>query len=120
MLYNYIALILFLLFGVFVPAAFLLTAKILGRVNHPNEVKNAPYESGEKTIGSSRDIDVEYFPYLMLFLPFEVVAMLTLLWASAASTIGRHTGIYVMLLLVIAAAFSMFGYRIIRDKNGAE
>ncbi|MCL5102156.1 MAG: NADH-quinone oxidoreductase subunit A, partial [Candidatus Marsarchaeota archaeon] len=74
MLYNYIALALFALLGIFIPTAFLFGAKILGRRNRPNEVKDAPYESGEKSVGSSRDIDSEYFPYLMLFLPFEVIA----------------------------------------------
>jgi NADH:ubiquinone oxidoreductase subunit 3 (subunit A) len=118
MLYNYIALVLFALFGIFIPSSFLLTAKLLGRKYKPNDVKDAPYESGEKAVGESRDIDSEYFPFIMLFLPFEVVAVLVLVWSYAANSIGRYSGLYMILLLVFATIFSVIGYKTIGDNHG--
>ncbi|MCL4387682.1 NADH-quinone oxidoreductase subunit A [Candidatus Marsarchaeota archaeon] len=118
MLYNYIALVLFVLLGIFIPVSFLMTAKILGRKYRPNDVKDAPYESGEKVVGSSKDIDSEYFPFIMLFLPFEVVAILALVWSYASGIMSRYSGLYIVLLLVFATVFSLIGYRVIGDDNG--
>ena len=118
MLYNYIALVLFALLGIFIPVSFLMTAKILGRKYKPNDVKDAPYESGEKTVGSSRDIDSEYFPFIMLFLPFEVIAILVLVWSYASGIMSKYSGLYMVLLLVFATVFSVIGYKIIGDNSG--
>jgi NADH:ubiquinone oxidoreductase subunit 3 (subunit A) len=118
MLYNYIALVLFALFGIFIPTSFLFTAKLLGRRYKPNDVKEAPYESGEESIGGSRDIDTEYFPFIMLFLPFEVIAILVLVWSYAAGIMGKYPGLYMILLLLSATAFSIVGYKAIDDNHG--
>ncbi len=118
MLYNYIALVLFALFGIFIPTSFLLTAKILGRRYRPNIVKDAPYESGEKAIGSGRDIDSEYFPYLMIFLPFEMIAILALVWSYSANYTGKGVGLYMIVLLAFATVFSVFGYKMIGGRYG--
>lgn len=118
MLYNYIAVALFALLGIFIPVSFLMTAKMLGRRYRPNNVKDAPYESGEKTVGSSRDIDSEYFPFIMLFLPFEVVAILALVWSYASSIMSRYSGLYIILLLAFGTVFSVIGYIVIGDNSG--
>ena len=113
MLYNYIAIVLFALLGISIPAGFLFASKLLRRAANLNDVKTAPYESGEKSIGSSRDMDVEYFPFLMLFLPFEVIAILTLLWALVSKTDGRYLGIYFFIMLIAPSALSIIGYKLI-------
>ncbi|MEM0154340.1 MAG: NADH-quinone oxidoreductase subunit A [Methanothrix sp.] len=118
MLYNYIAVVLFALLGIFIPVSFLMTAKILGRRYRPNNVKDAPYESGEKVIGSSRDIDSEYFPFIMLFLPFEIVAILVLVWSYASGITSRYSGLYMVFLLVFATVLSVIGYKVIGDESG--
>ena len=118
MLYNYIAIVFFSLFAIFIPASFLFTSWLLRDKVPSNPVKNAPYESGEESIGGSRDIDTEYFPFIMLFLPFEVIAILVLVWSYAAGIMGKYPGLYMILLLLSATAFSIVGYKAIDDNHG--
>ncbi|MGI0133342.1 MAG: NADH-quinone oxidoreductase subunit A [Candidatus Micrarchaeaceae archaeon] len=117
MLFNYVALVVFFAFAIFVPVSFLLTAKMLGRRVPGNRVKNAPYEAGEQTIGSSRDIDNEYMPFFMMFLPFEIALVVLILWSVAARQLSYTTGIEIIALAVISTAFSLIGYKFISGKN---
>ncbi|MCL4403554.1 MAG: NADH-quinone oxidoreductase subunit A [Candidatus Marsarchaeota archaeon] len=117
MLYNYIALLFFLLFGIGFPAALLLGAKIIGRKPVGNPVKNAPYESGEVTIGSSMDVDNEYLPYYMLFLPFELIVAVLIIWSTVSNKASFGTGIMVIALAIAAMAISLIGYKIASDKH---
>ncbi len=112
MLYNYLALVFFAAFALFIPVSFLLTAKLLGRKEQGNPVKNAPYESGEETVGTSRDIDNEYLPYFLIFLPFEIVIALLLLWAIAANSISHVYNLEIILLGLFATILSFIGYRL--------
>jgi NADH:ubiquinone oxidoreductase subunit 3 (subunit A) len=115
MLYNYIALLLFIAFAVFMPVSFLLGAKLIGKKVPGNPVKNAPYESGEETIGNSRDIDNEYLPYFMIFIPFELVIAILILWSTITKSISFSTNIALIALGVIATALSFIGYKMISD-----
>lgn len=112
MIYNYVALLLFIAFAVFIPVSFLLTARLLGRRDRGNPVKNAPYESGEETIGTSRDTDSEYLPYFMIFLPFEIIIAILLLWSAVVNGIGYNADIAFICLGIFATAMSFIGYRI--------
>lgn len=111
MLYNYLALLFFMAFAVFMPVSFLLTAKLLSKREPGNPVKNAPYESGEETVGNSRDIDNEYLPYFMIFLPFEVVVAIMLLWSTAAGGISHINNLGIIILGIFATAMAFIGYR---------
>lgn len=117
MLYDYVALVLFIAFAVFVPVSFVLTTKLLKKKASGNAVKNAPYESGEETIGSSRDVDNEYLPYFMLFLPFEIVIAILILWSTVARSLSLFTDVSFLVLGVAATAVSLAGYKII-GKSG--
>ncbi|MCL4411661.1 NADH-quinone oxidoreductase subunit A [Candidatus Marsarchaeota archaeon] len=117
MLYDYIAIVFFAAFAFFIPAAFLLASRLLRPSSAGNRVKDSPYESGEKTIGSSRDLDIEYFPFFMLFLPFEVVAVIVLLWSPSARVTGLTNGLLVIGMLVLAAALATLGYMLAGDKR---
>lgn len=116
MLYNYIALVFFSLFAIFIPASFLFTSWLLRDRVPSNPVKNAPYESGEIPIGNSRDIDIEYLPYFLLFIPFEIVAVFAIVWASQAQNIGFNSGLYILGLTIISMLLAFAGYKIISDK----
>ncbi|HUY70009.1 MAG TPA: NADH-quinone oxidoreductase subunit A [Candidatus Baltobacteraceae bacterium] len=118
MLYNYLALAFFIIIGLLIPSSIILTSRLLGRRVAENLVKNAPYESGEETVGSSRDIDNEYLPYFMLFLPFEVVIAIVILWSVVARGIGYNTSIEIIVLTVLSAAMALVGYKFVRGKNG--
>ena len=113
MLYNYLALLFFAVFAVFIPASFLMFAKLLGKRSEGNPVKNAPYESGEETVGRSRDIDNEYLPFFMIFIPFEIIVAILILWAMVARDLTYSYGIAFAMLGVLATVLSLVGYRMI-------
>ncbi len=118
MMYNYIALLIFIAFAVFIPTSFVLTAKLLGRKKSPNPVKNAPYESGEETVGSARDVDNEYMPYFMLFLPFEIIVAMLLLWSSASHVMGYLTSMELLGLAAVSTVMTFAGYKLIGAGDG--
>ncbi len=111
MISNYIALLIFAAFAIFVPLSFLLTAKLLGRKRSGNPVKNAPYESGEEPIGVSKDVENEYLPNFMLFLPFEIIIVLLLVWAAVNRAVPLGASIWILALAVCASALSIIGFR---------
>ncbi|MGI0100696.1 MAG: NADH-quinone oxidoreductase subunit A [Candidatus Micrarchaeaceae archaeon] len=114
MLFDYIALALFIAFAVFVPASFLLTVKLLAHREPGNPVKNSPYESAEETVGDSRNIENEYMPYFMIFLPFEVIIVILILWSTATSYVSYSSSVSVMVLGVLATVLSFIGYKVAR------
>jgi NADH:ubiquinone oxidoreductase subunit 3 (subunit A) len=78
-----------------------------------NAVKNAPWESGEASVGRARDVENEYLPFFSLFLPFEVVAGILLVWSIVAYGAGYEAGISVILLAVASCGAAFFGYKTI-------
>jgi NADH:ubiquinone oxidoreductase subunit 3 (subunit A) len=112
MLYNYVALVLFIAFAIFVPVSFLLTAKMLAKKKRGNPVKNSPYESGEETIGTTSDVDNEYLPNFMIFLPFEIVIAMLILWSIVSRSVSYEVSISMIMLGIFATILSFIGYRI--------
>lgn len=117
MLYNYLSLVFFVAFAIFIPVSFIITSKMLRKRSNPNPIKTAPYESGEATIGSGRDIDIEYLPFFMVFLPFEIIAILILVWGINAINIPYKTDLEMIGLLSVITLLSILGYKYIGGKN---
>ncbi len=116
--YNYIALAFFVLFALFVPISFLLTSKMLRQKSRGNRVKNTSYESAEQPIGSARDIATEYLAFFAIFLPFEIMAMVVVLWSISARQLDLTTNIAIIGLAIISMALAMLGYKFISDRDG--
>jgi NADH:ubiquinone oxidoreductase subunit 3 (subunit A) len=120
MQFEAMAFIFFTLFSIFIPASFLFSSRMLRKRYAGNPVKNSPYESGEETIGKSRDIDAEYFPYFIIFLPFELIAVFAILWSAYSSYAGKLSGLYVIALIALATCFAIFGYKLINDNHAGK
>jgi NADH:ubiquinone oxidoreductase subunit 3 (subunit A) len=118
MLYNYLALVFFVAFGLFIPASYLFLSRLLRNRESGNPVKNAPFESAEESLGGDRGIMHEYLPYFMLFLPFEIVLVMLFLWSTASRIMPTNASIAIMILVAVAAAFSIFGYKLAGGRNG--
>lgn len=116
MLYDYIALVFFVLFAIFIPVSFLFASKALGKKGNPNEIKNSPYESAEESNGKTRAIDSEYAPYLMIFVPFEIIAIILILWAASAKSLPYIDGLLYIGIAVISTVFAFISYKLINDK----
>ncbi len=113
MLYNYLALIVFAVLAFLVPLGLIVGSRLLSRKVPGNRVKNSPWESGEESVGKARDVDNEYLPFFSLFLPFEVVAGIVLVWALVAYGVGYFTGIGVVMLAIASGVAAGFGYKCI-------
>lgn len=120
MLYDYIAILFFAAFAIFIPVSFLFASRLLRKQYPGNKVKNAPYESGENTVGRSRDIDTEYISFFALFLPFEMVAVIMLLYSINILDGNYYVGLSYILLTVISLGFSLIGYKLINDKHAGK
>ena len=112
MIYDYLALAIFAAFAIFVPASFVLTSKLLARRAAGDSTRNAPYESGEASIGNSRDVDNEYMPHFMLFLPFEMVVAILLTWSIATKSLGYYANVAILMVGFVATALAFFGYKL--------
>ncbi len=71
----------------------------------PGAVKNAPYECGEKTIGTSWiQFNVGYYLFALLFLVFEVEAAFLYPWALVLREVGTagliEAGLFVAVLVL--------------------
>ncbi len=117
-LYNYLALAFFVIFGLFVPASCLFLSKLLRKRAPGNPVKNAPFESAEESLGSARGIVHEYQAYLALFLPFEILLAVLFFWSSASRIMPTNASMEIMILVAAAAAFALFGYKLASGING--
>jgi NADH:ubiquinone oxidoreductase subunit 3 (subunit A) len=117
MLYNYLALIIFIVMALFIPYSLLLTSVLMRKKLPENAVKNAPYESAEDTIGSSLIVQIEYLPIFAMFLPFEIISVVVLLWASVARYVSYYSGLEMMGLMVVAMVFGLISYKFISDSD---
>jgi len=120
MAYAYVYLLFFAVFSIAIPALFLFASKLMRENYGANDVKNAPYESGEETIGKMLSVDNEYFPFVMLFLPFEIIVVLALLFSSYLYSENFEVGMGLMLLIVIGMLFVFAGYALINYRDGGD
>ncbi len=119
MLYDYVVLGVFALLGMLIPASLLISSKILGFKSQGNKVKNAPWESAEESVGESLDIDNEYLPFFSIFLPFEIIAAIFIVWASQAKNIAYNQDVGVIVLATLSAFVVLGFYKLAaRDKHG--
>jgi len=113
MLYNYVALIAFAVLAFLVPLGLIVGSKLLAKRSPGNAVKNAPWESGEESVGNARDVQNEYLPFFSLFLPFEVITGIVVVWSTVAYGVGFLTSVGIIALALAAGVAAGFGYKTI-------
>jgi NADH:ubiquinone oxidoreductase subunit 3 (subunit A) len=118
MLYNYLALVFFVAFGLFITALYLFLSRLLRNRVPGNQVKNAPFESAEESAGGERGITHEYQAYFMLFLPFEIVLAMLLFWSSASRIVPIGASEELMILVAAATVFALLGYKLASGRDG--
>ena len=114
---TYLILIISFLFALFLPFSFLLLSKLLRPKSSKNHVKNAPYESGEETIGYSKDIYSEYTGFFPVFLSFEVIIIILIFWASVSNYVSYKNSILLLSISVIAVILSLISYKLASGVN---
>ena len=116
MIYDYIALLFFVVVAALFPLSIVLTSLMIRKRSPGNSVKNAPYESGEESIGKGRIVDTEYLPFMMLFLPMEVIAVLVLSWSAYAYSMPAVYRDGMAGIVVLSGILSLIGYMIAGER----
>jgi NADH:ubiquinone oxidoreductase subunit 3 (subunit A) len=116
MIYDYVALAIFSVLAFFVPFSLIMFSKIAGAKSPGNNVKNAPYESAEASIGKARDVDNEYMPFFALFLPMEIITAMLVVWVYASQELSYYFGLGIITLGVLSSLVCMAGYKIATGK----
>ena len=105
---NVVAILLFMLFAIFTPISLILTSKALRRLTTRNKVRDQAYESGEESTGTRIAIMHEYLHYFTMFISFEILAAVVLVWAPVSKSVGFTPSIAVLGLLVVGVVFEVF------------
>jgi NADH-quinone oxidoreductase subunit A len=68
-------------------------------------IRDAPFEAGQTRLGEARQrYMMQYYPYLIMFVAFDVVAMFLFTWGLAFSTILFAQDFLFLAFLVVLAA----------------
>ena len=108
------AILIFLAFSILTPISLIVTSRALRRSTKRNNVKDSPYESGEESTGSRISIMNEYLHYFSMFIAFEIIVVIVLVWAPISKTLPEASSIAVLGL--IAAAVLLEGITLLIAK----
>jgi NADH:ubiquinone oxidoreductase subunit 3 (subunit A) len=111
------AVIIFAMFSLFVPASMLLTSIALRKNTTKNTVRDASYESGEDSRGERISIMNEYLHYFGMFIAFEIIVGIVLIWVPVARKLPLNSGIEILGLLVLGFVLEAFVMLIARKKE---
>lgn len=68
----------------------------------PTPEKRAPFESGQIAVGRGRTrFIIQYYPYLLLFVVYDVVAMFLFAWALNLRSLGFSGTLPVIVFLAV-------------------
>jgi NADH-quinone oxidoreductase subunit A len=74
-----------------------------------NPIRDAPFESGQTHLGEARQrYMMQYYPYLIMFIVFDVVAMFLFTWGLAFSSVSSSQNY--LFLIFIAILVAPLGY----------
>ncbi len=72
------------------------------RDRKPTPEKRAPFESGQIAVGRGRTrFIIQYYPYLLMFVVYDVVAMFLFAWALSLRTLGAAGTIPVLVFVSV-------------------
>jgi len=83
----------------------LLTLPIFWSRRRPDPFRDMPFESGQVPQGEARTrLVMQYYPYLLMFVVFDVVGMFLFAWGISFNAIPLSESIYVVLFVVLLGA----------------
>lgn len=105
MLSDWMYIGIFMLLALFLPAAAILIAGILGP-KKPSPIKNSTYECGIETVGETWvQFKAQYYVYALVFLVFDVETIFLYPWAMAYNQMVFYmVGEAVLFILILLAA----------------
>jgi NADH-quinone oxidoreductase subunit A len=83
----------------------LLTLPIFWSRRKPDPFRDMPFESGQVPQGEARKrIVMQYYPYLLMFVVFDVVGMFLFAWGISFAAIPSNESFLVILFLILLGA----------------
>ena len=77
----------------------------LMRAKGKNPIRDAPFESGQTHLGEARQrYMMQYYPYLIMFIVFDVVAMFLFTWGLAFSCMMLSQNYLFLIFIVVLIA----------------
>lgn len=113
----YLDLLIFAAVALLVPALMLAFSKLVRPASDGNDVETLPYESAEEGVGRNLTIMGEYAQYFAVFLAFEALAAVALLWSTFARQMGSAGNIRIEMLLAFGFVMAMFVLALSRRGN---
>jgi NADH:ubiquinone oxidoreductase subunit 3 (subunit A) len=116
-----LAAFIFILFSVLTPVSLILTSRMLRGSTKRNPVKDTPYESAEESRGSRISIMNEYLHYFSMFIAFEIIVTVVLVWAPVSKSVSFLPSVAVMGLIaggIVLEAFLLLIARMVEHENG--
>ena len=112
---NVVAIVIFIAFSIFTPVSLVITSIFLRRRPKRNAMIGSSYESAEESTGSRISIMNEYMHYFSMFLAFEILVAVIIVWAPIARRLSFMSSAVVLLLLVTGMVFEVFVMLIVRS-----
>lgn len=111
MFYEYLAILIAIVFAIGIASTFWSLSHFLGPRNRTPE-KMIPYECGSDTMGT-RDIrfSIKFYPVLVLFLLFDVAVIFFYLFAVCLKSDGWHILVAILPLFVFMIVILFYAIR---------
>jgi NADH:ubiquinone oxidoreductase subunit 3 (subunit A) len=113
----YIQVAVFALLAVFLPISLLIFSKLVRPNKGSNKVQRQNYESAEESIGDKVTVMNEYLHYFSMFMAFEVIGIIVIIWSAFSRQLLESKGIYVIALLVFGLFFELLILGLIKSKG---
>lgn len=114
---NAVAIVIFFVFAILTPASLIFASIMLRRRTKRNPVRDAAYESAEASTGTRISVMNEYLHYFGMFIAYEILVAMILVWAPVARTISFNSSVAMITLLIIGMAFAVFVMLIARKDD---
>lgn len=103
---QYLPIIIFLLFGIFLGTVLVTIGRILG-VRRPDEQKNSPYECGFEAFENARTkFDIRYYLIAIIFILFDLEVAFLFPWAVVFKSLGMYGfAVMAIFLLILIVGF---------------
>jgi NADH:ubiquinone oxidoreductase subunit 3 (subunit A) len=117
MLSEYVVVLVFAAIALLVPISILAFSKLIRQKTAPNAVQEENYESGEESVGIKTGIMNEYLVFFPLFLTFEIITAILLIWSTFAGAMAEVDSILILMIPVVGLAFAFAVLAIARAKS---
>jgi NADH-quinone oxidoreductase subunit A len=116
MLTEYLAILIYIAIAVFFALFVIVATHLLGQ-RKPSAVKEAPYECGVTTIGSSfRRVPIKYYIIAMLFLLFDIEVVFLYPWA----VVFKELKVFAFISMAVFIGILLIAYIYIWKKGALE